>query len=146
MSTSRLVIVAGRGGHLVQAKRLNSLLESANVKSIVVCPDPKLSLVEYSSKEKYSLMWFFELFKSFRWSADNIHRGNDKIVSFGPLFSVPFIIYGYLMKVEVIHIESWSRFTKISLTGRFALFIGVEVFAQNEELAKAYDLICVGRL
>lgn len=146
MSTSRFVIVAGKGGHYVQAERLKLLLVNSNRECIIVWPDSDLKLVEYSSKQKYSLMLIYEFVNSLRWSVNNIHRNTEKIVSLGPLFSVPFMVYGRLRGIEVLHIESWSRFSKVSLTGRFARFIGVKVLAQNEELAEAYNLVCVGRL
>lgn len=149
-----IFVVAGEGGHLVQACRFIDLLPHEELRIILitdgkeiptslaadVCRFGSLSrLTKTRSLGDYALFTFryfaltrdvFRLFMTYK---------PGGVVSFGPLFPVIFCIVGRLFFIKVLHIETWSRFKSRSTTGALMHVIASRFYIQNLELKKLYS-------
>lgn len=122
-SSTKILLVAGIGGHGEQMKRLRRLLPFDNV-SIIAEPGlawkgdrfyyaPRVVDYQKSSKVK-SLFNFLRVLMvaikvciSFR---------PKLVISTGPALAVPVCAVAKIFGIKVVHIESWSRIGSISNT------------------------------
>ncbi len=69
------------------------------------------------------------------------------IITTGPGMAIPAALVAKLLRVEIIHIETWSRFSTYSLSGRIMYHLADKFYVQNESLLKLYpEAIYSGRL
>jgi UDP-N-acetylglucosamine:LPS N-acetylglucosamine transferase len=154
MNNERVVtIIAGEGGHLAQAKRFMNLDCNSfhNVKYILISdanvniPGIGLHLERNISKftkvrSFMNLFMFFIyyvrlFFSSFVYV---LSKKPEILISFGPILAIPYLFRGRLFRIEVIHVETWSRFYSRSFTGRIAYYLATKFIVQNKELQKLY--------
>lgn len=149
----KVLIVAGEGGHVEQAKRLIECFDM-NKYEIFIATDSKnifeftdckiITFSPISSFTKYYsfanllyfnvklIMMFPTLFKIF---SMNKFSG---LISLGPVFSIPCCLVAKLLRVKVIHIETWSRFSSKSFTGRVMYYLSDRFYFQNKGLSYFY--------
>jgi beta-1,4-N-acetylglucosaminyltransferase len=151
----QVLLVYGSGGHNEQMKRiyqgLSSFDEFDEFEFISLCDaDVKYPLTDvcYQTEtitDKFSYWKLirtfpYKLFKLFKLlnvinKKHNIHT----LISTGPGIAMLSVFYFKLFKkVNIIHIESWSRFYSKSLTGRFLYRLSDVFYVQNEELISLY--------
>ncbi|HAS0848176.1 TPA: polysaccharide biosynthesis protein, partial [Enterobacter hormaechei subsp. xiangfangensis] len=77
-----------------------------------------------------------------------IRRTNCRaIVTTGPGIAISAAIAAKLLNVKIIHIETWSRFTTRSFSGRIMYHLASKFYVQNESLLQLYPkAIFSGRL
>lgn len=149
-SNKAILFSFGIGGHNAQANRLAKiLLDDLYDFDIVTISDlktkPEWSERHYICSElrgKYSHFQLFtnngpiNIIKTLR----RIKKENNIkfIISTGPGISVVASVFLKLYGVKIIHIESWSRFSTKSLTGRFMYYLADKFYVQNKTLQKIY--------
>ncbi|WP_281544097.1 PssD/Cps14F family polysaccharide biosynthesis glycosyltransferase [Grimontia sp. SpTr1] len=60
------------------------------------------------------------------------------VISTGPGISILPSILVRLRGGKVIHVETWSRFSSQSLTGKYMKYIATDFYVQNESLLNVY--------
>lgn len=125
MGSRNIVLVGGAGGHGEQLARIR---EHFTHDHITVIGEPELKwlhpedkrinvarVVDYHKPTKLQSIQkfvsaFFVAFKAFSFSKV------DLLISTGPAMAVPICLAAKILRIKVIHFESWSRITSISNT------------------------------
>jgi beta-1,4-N-acetylglucosaminyltransferase len=158
LKSPNMAIVYGSGGHQEQAKRLhahfegyvNDFLFIHDVAAKPIVSNKGITIPEFRDKYNYfktikniSLLPFIviKVIRTLRES--NI----DILVSPGPGCTILPALIARFMDIRVVYIESWSRFYKLSITGKVMKYIATDFWVQNEELIELDDsFLWVGRL
>ncbi|MDA5565373.1 hypothetical protein PJK54_17060 [Cobetia sp. MMG027] len=149
-------IVAGEGGHFAQAKRLIALADQTSKDRIVHISDNencKLSNICVTLKPlrcKDSNYCFTDL-SNFIKNIIVIYKSfgsynNVRVVSLGPGIAIPVALIGKIKGAKIIHIETWSRITSKSITGRIMYFLSDKFIVQHKSLVKIYPKSIYGGL
>ena len=142
-------VVGGEGGHFEQASRFSDRVNLVKPKcSLVItelndaikgnCKVAKLTNVSISTKSSslftniYTILRLLLIFISSFYIL--LRYRPIGIVSFGPLFSIPFCILAKCLLIPTVHIETWSRFSSISRSGKNLNRICGRFYYQNESL------------
>lgn len=155
-------IIAGEGGHLAQAKRFIALerdlftdvnyilITDANITIPNVECYIERNISNYTKQRnitnllKFTFAFARLFFNSLLYV---VKRKPEVLISFGPVLAIPYLFWGKLLGVKVIHIETWSRFYTKSFAGRVAYLLADKFVIQNKELQKLYpNSIYGGRL
>jgi len=156
----KVLVVLGSGGHTAQMLRLVELLGDRFEYEYLVGVGDELSLnkvkrrgeVFYAHKARshgdnpavvaFKMMrLFWESFRIFRKAKPTA------VISAGPGLAVPISIVAKIFGKKVIFIESWSRVSKASSSGRIIYRFADLFFIQWPDLKKAYPkAIYKGRL
>lgn len=158
-SEPSILLVYGEGGHEAQMDRLVRGLNGVCSKRFVALTDSKkrhdwcevyFRVGEVRSKYRKgvseillnSLKIFWTLFKIRR------KRAISVLISTGPGVSVAAALFFKLFgQVQIVHIETWSRFYSRSYTGRLMYKFADVFYIQNRELSYLYPkAIYSGRL
>lgn len=163
LSSNKLFLVSGEGGHLAQMNRLTSGLK-------MVCPnesyqiffvtdnlskqnvqfkfDEFIALGCIREKSGFSIKSIFKyLYRLIPLVKVIIFTKKVVIISTGPGICIPLAFLAKIFKKKVIHVETWSRFYTKSLTGRIMYLLSDVFLVQNEELLSMYPkAIYSGRL
>lgn len=145
-----ILFVYGEGGHKAQANRLApeiiKILESFDVVSLSDdTQSPHWSDFHYVTGEvrgKYShlsLITNIGPFKVIRSLIKIKYKHKiEAVISTGPgvgLFAGLFFkVFGF----KVIHVETWSRFTTYSMTGKFMYLVADKFYVQHKSMLKLY--------
>ncbi|MFH0255806.1 PssD/Cps14F family polysaccharide biosynthesis glycosyltransferase [Vibrio rumoiensis] len=154
-----VLVVFGKGGHETQAKRFLRLSNEENFDlnyifvtdsdSFIKMNDKTFQAKEVRSKnESKYLSFILSTINNFFKACRLVHSLNTKgMISFGPGLVVPYALVCKVFGKKVVHIETWSRFTSKSLTGRIMYLLSDEFYIQNLELMELYPrAIYAGRL
>lgn len=146
-----ILFVYGRGGHTAQMNRFVPLLsEYLGEFSFVSLSDnkakPEWSCHHYTTNElrrKYGgllngLVNMKVLSILMEANSVNHNHNIEAVVSTGPGVSVLAALYFKIRGVKIIHIETWSRFSSRSMTGRVMSLLADRFYVQNESLVKLY--------
>jgi hypothetical protein len=148
----------GEGGHHAQARRLYRHLQTAGCRistrlvsvtdksGIALAGSQEIVFAQMRKKHSGGLRTLLHaaaalaanlcsLVKIVRCMRDADHV---VLISLGPSFTVLPAILVRLRGGDVVHIESWSRFTTYSVTGRMMHAIASHFLVQNEELLGLY--------
>lgn len=163
MKGKAILIVYGIGGHKEQMKRLLGLLDiknkTANVKLVALCEknafleevDECIEIPDMRNKYHKSMV-FIDAPHSFFVSIFIVFKilkkyDIDYMISSGPGLVLPAAIIFKILNKKIIFIETWSRYTTKSLTGKFMHKISDKFYVQNKSLLKLYEnAIYSGRL
>jgi UDP-N-acetylglucosamine:LPS N-acetylglucosamine transferase len=154
------LVVLGDGGHTAEIVRLEELLGSDYDYAYVIATSDYISEskipIEGSvyrtirPRAKGDRLWqdAWKLVYSFCRAAWLLHRARpDVVLGSGPAVMVPIALLGKLTGAKIIFIETGSRVTALSLTGRIMLRVADLFFVQWEQLQKRYpQTIFAGRL
>lgn len=136
-----ILIVSSPGGHSVVAHELfedcNWPLEfvtSSNNLSLlnpIQRIDKKLVVIESNRDLKilYQIFLAFKILKKLR---------PKVIISTGAGLAIPFFIWGFFFRMKLIFIESASRVSSLSLTGRLLIRITNRFYVRSPRLAEKY--------
>jgi len=160
-SKQKLIIVLGSGGHTTQMIRVTELLSASydfeyvvnddddkSIKKIKFFGDvhviPRPRRVYDKSVLRSVLLTMFSLLQSFSIIKNSKSVG---IVSAGPGLAVPLFVWALIFRKKRIFIESWSRVTTMSTTGRMCYYLSNYFFVQWPELIEKYPgAVYAGRL
>lgn len=160
-SKPTLMIVLGSGGHTNQMIRITEMLCDSFDFEYVVCDDDDKSAkkirfigdVHVISRPRryYDKSVMRSVFLTLRSILESfsivMNSKSIGIVSAGPSLTVPLFIWALIYRKKRIFVESWSRVTKESTTGRICYYISDLFFVQWPELISKYPMaIYAGRL
>ncbi|GLS89026.1 hypothetical protein GCM10007916_00930 [Psychromonas marina] len=149
-SNKSVLLCFGEGGHTAQMNRLVSkLIEPLSDFDLVSISDVKkkpewsarhIVTGELRGKHKHSDILFnngpFKIVKSLRSAIKN--NNFQAMISTGPgiaiIAALLFKVYG----IKVVHVETWSRFTTKSLTGRVMYLLADRFYVQHKSLLSIY--------
>ncbi|WP_318422582.1 PssD/Cps14F family polysaccharide biosynthesis glycosyltransferase [Photobacterium leiognathi] len=150
MNKPSILFTYGEGGHSAQMNRLVTKLK-CNLENfeIISLSDlkktPNWSSHHYVTGEARGKYTNFQLltnlgpFKIFKSVFFINKKYNIKaMVSTGPGISVIAALFFKSIGVKIIHVETWSRFTTRSLTGRIMYLLADRFYVQHESLLKVY--------
>ena len=148
------LIVAGKGGHQTQAKKLFMLLQNDGYNVSCLFEDNRcLATVSDRSKDHsvfhpdIILRLFVSLFFALALIIKiSVMSTNTKFIFFGPLNNLPLMFLCRIFRCDCIFIESWSRFAHHSKTYKLAKFLRFKLCVQNENLFVNGQNFFVGRL
>jgi len=155
-----LLVVLGEGGHTAETLRLLQLLGSECTYSYVVSRSDEISaekivlpgriwrLTRPRSKDDSLMQAAWHLSVSIVEAAWLLLRCRpDAVVGCGPAVQVPPSIFGKMLGAKIIFIETASRISELSLTGKIMLRLADQFFVQWESLQQRYPrTIYAGRL
>lgn len=160
-SKPKLIIVLGSGGHTTQMIRITELLheyydfeyvvnddDNKSIRKIIYLGDvhviPRPRRIYDKSIIRSVFLTICSMIKSFRIIINSKSIG---IVSAGPGLAVPLFIWALIFRKKRIFIESWSRVTTKSTTGRICYYLSNIFFVQWPELIHRYPkAVYAGRL
>ncbi|MCV2883273.1 UDP-N-acetylglucosamine transferase subunit ALG14 [Aestuariibacter sp. AA17] len=146
-----VLLVYGMGGHEEQMRRLTKSMPALSNSQYIAYTDAKRHDLNVAAKYIFSSemrdkhdnqsIWISikRIITAFR--AANVLFGENQItlvLSTGPGHAVIPAIIARLKGVKVIHLETWSRFTTRSLTGRLMYYIANEFWVQHTHLQPLY--------
>lgn len=147
------MICYGQGGHKEQALRVAAVLNgNYELYSITDKGDQlkhsKLHLEVGELRDKKSgkvnlasLTHFREIYRFIK--SNEI----ETVISLGPGCCILCLIISKILGLNTIHIESWSKFESLTLSGRVAKWLRIRVLVQNSELNTKYpNFENIGRL
>ncbi|HAT2780412.1 hypothetical protein I5504_07300 [Citrobacter koseri] len=144
------LFVYGEGGHRAQMNRLMTRISNRINKKIVTLSDYPQK--ENWSSEHYITREFRNKYSTFM-SVLNFNQLHQIIVclkltrkykikvmvSTGPgVVLIPAIILKFFRGVQIIHLETWSRFETKSFTGKIMYYIADDFYVQHESLLQQY--------
>jgi len=153
-----ILFAHGTGGHSEQMKRVASLIGSEPGMRFVAISEPGGSIgcfekviwerhIVPAIRGKYGKLRLgypiinslYVVIRILIKSAIIIKKNRIKlVVSTGPGLCIPIGIASRFLGCRVVHIETWSRFSRRSLTGSFMRFIATDLWIQSRELQKLY--------
>lgn len=156
----RLLVILGDGGHTAQMLRLVALLGPDFGYEYVVARSDEISEQKItvpgrvwrltSPRAKGDSYWrvAWRLARSFVEAAGVVLRCRpDAVVGCGPALMVPVAVLGKALGAKVIFLESGSRVTELSLTGKLMRRLADQFYVQWEPLHARYpETIYAGRL
>ncbi len=160
MNPKRLLIALGEGGHTKEMLTLVDLLGDDFVYGYLLVADDEVSAakirrpgpiyrVRRPRDKQHNLP--LDILKALQsgWQALGALRAfrPEAVVSSGPSVAVPVCLLARLLGIKVIFVETASRITALSLTGRIMYRVAHLFFVQWPELAERYPkAIYAGRL
>lgn len=151
---AQVLIIAGKGGHQTQAKKLFKLLHDDGCNVSCLFEDSRcLATVSDRSKDHsvFHLDIILRLFVSTFFALALIIRlslisNSTKFIFFGPLNNLPLMLLCKIFRRDCTFIESWSRFAEHSKTYKLARFLRFKLCVQNKNLFVNGQNFSVGRL
>ncbi|MEZ8816958.1 PssD/Cps14F family polysaccharide biosynthesis glycosyltransferase [Vibrio cyclitrophicus] len=153
----KILVVYGCGGHSAQANRLTSRLSNKeNIEFFSITDKGEkpawsichIEVGEVRDKKNGSLKSLVKL-PSTIWAIYSFMKKNKikNVLSTGPGVSLLVAVISRVCRCKVIHIETWSRFYSLSLTGKAMRLMSIKILFQNKELSKCLkNSQYVGRL
>jgi UDP-N-acetylglucosamine:LPS N-acetylglucosamine transferase len=155
-----LLVALGDGGHTAEIVRLVELLGPVYDYSYVVAHNDQISesklpypgqvwrLTRPRAKDEALASTLWHLGRSLVEAARIVGRCRpDALVGSGPAMLVPLAVLGKLWGAEIIFVETGSRISELSLTGKIMLRLADLFFVQWEPLHQRYPRsIYAGRL
>lgn len=146
MSKPNVLFILGSGGHTAQMIKLSKELKN-NInyiyiiqkgdnlsKSKIIYPGKKVFVNRPREINDNKFNYLFKTTKLFFIALKIIKKNKiDAIISAGPGISIPFCYAGKLLNKKIIFIESWSRVTNKSISGKLIYPISDLFFVQWKE-------------
>ena len=148
MNNIKICYTASAGGHIYELMQLNELFEKypgiliTESKNVIKAFDAVYTLDQVNRK---SVRYLFRFIKSFLTIRKILAKERPThIVSFGAMCTVPVCIVGKLMKIKVVHVESYTRIKDISLTGKILYPLADLFIVQWQQLVRKYPKAIYG--
>lgn len=156
----RLLVVLGDGGHTAEVVRLieqlgpnydyHYLITASDCisESKVTISGPVYYIVRPRAKDERIWRVAWNLVYSFWQAAWLLYRIRPHaVLGSGPAVMVPVALLGRLFRAKIVYIETASRVTELSRTGKIMLGVADLFFVQWEQLQEIYPrTIFAGRL
>lgn len=151
MSKPNVLFILGSGGHTAQMIELSKELKK-NInyiyviqngdtisKSKIIYPGKKIYVNRPRELKDNKLNSVFKTTKLFFKALNIINKNKiDVVITAGPGIAIPFCYAGKLLGKKIIFIESWSRISKKSISGKLIYPISDLFFVQWKENLKNY--------
>ena len=146
-----IFVVAGKGGHFEQARRVTSELvdrgalvalysdhsSSSGLRNVNRLKN--ISAYSKGSGVRARLQLLLGLASLFFYALRELRRSSPSLlVSTGPVICIPFVLAARWKGIRVVHIETWSRFKSRSKTGVVCYLLANHFFYQNRSLSELY--------
>jgi beta-1,4-N-acetylglucosaminyltransferase len=156
----KLLVALGEGGHSKEMLALVDMLGADIQYGYVVVEDDEVSALKIRragpvyrvlrprGKEHHLLRDALRTLRSAwqSWQAVRAFRP-DAVISSGPAVAVPVCVLARLAGAKVVFVETGSRVTALSLTGRIMIHVAHLFIVQWPELAERYpQAVYAGRL
>lgn len=154
-----VLLVYGKGGHNAQMKRFLTNYDSLDLPCVAITSAKNVDIEVINSfycmeaRDKFSrfknvFVFFLYLFTSIFQMIRIISKYRIVgLISTGPGIAIMPSIICRIIRAKVIYFESWSRFSKPSLAGRFMYNIAHLFYVQHESIKIEYpNAIYAGRL
>jgi len=156
----KILVVLGEGGHTKELLALIDLIKEDYQYGYIIIHDDEISenkiqklgpvfrVVRPRYKELHLLKDFLNTLRCFWESFLVLRRFHpDVVLSSGPAVAVPVSVISRLSRIKVIFIETGSRLSSLSLTGKIMYRLAHLFFVQWPGLQKRYPkTIYAGRL
>ncbi len=135
----KICIVSSCGGHLTEVRALKSAYDSYEhfyvLNDRIILPDDMKEKTAFIRHSERDWLFFVNL-----WEAWQILKKEKPtvILSTGAGPVVPFTLIGKLLGIPTIFIETFTRVTKPSLTGRIMYRLADKFYYQWEPLRNAF--------
>lgn len=147
----KVLYILGSGGHTSQMIELSKDLKNEINYFYLIQEDDSISknkiiykgkIIKVKRNAKFKELKIFSIFRTIFlfFKAIKIIKKKkiDILISAGPGISIPFFYAGKLLGKKLIFIESWSRVTSKSISGKLIYPISDLFFVQWEENLKNY--------
>jgi len=158
-----VLLIAGEGGHLEQARRFNEMNQKlVNGEFIVVtdeqeknvklsCEVIRMKNISALTKQRTirNMMAFMVLFTiEFVKTLYILFKTRPcGVIAFGPIFCLPFIFWARVSGLKAVYIETWSKFYEPTITAKICNKLAHRIYIQNITLKdKLVNGIYGGRL
>lgn len=146
----RAMLVCSPGGHLLQLLRLEPAWEGMETIWITL----PAADTDYLLREERVVLGRGPTNRSLRALISNLglawrvvrRERPDVILSTGAALAVPFFVFGKLFGARLVFVESLTRTTSLSLSGRLVRPLSDAFFVQWPDLARAKRARFAGRL
>ncbi|HOW29917.1 MAG TPA: PssD/Cps14F family polysaccharide biosynthesis glycosyltransferase [archaeon] len=146
MNKPNVLFILGSGGHTAQMIELSKELKKkinyiyiiqkgdTLSKSKIIYPGKIIYVTRPREIQESYIVSFFKTTKLFFKALDIINRNKiTSIITAGPGIAIPFCYTGKMLGKKIIFIESWSRVTKKSISGKLIYPISDLFFVQWKE-------------
>jgi beta-1,4-N-acetylglucosaminyltransferase len=147
----KILVVLGEGGHTTELLKLVDLLDDQHHYHYVVSEEDNLSIAKIRKPGPVHRLWRprgkktrlpIALFRTVGVALQSLLvllRVRPKaILSTGPAIAVPISLLGRLLRIRIIFVETGSRVTSLSLTGRIMYNIADLFFVQWPQLKEKW--------
>ena len=147
----KILVVLGEGGHTTELLKLVDLLDDQHQYHYVVSEEDNLSIAKISKQGPIHRLWRprgkktrlpIALLRTVGVGVQSLLvllRVRPKaILSTGPAIAVPISLLGKLLRIRIIFVETGSRVTSLSLTGRIMYNIADLFFVQWPQLKEKW--------
>jgi len=138
MNKKLYLCVSSCGGHFFQIKKIMNLVPNSE-KCFVINDKIKM---DGESNEIINIFHaernIFQLINLFEAIIIIFKKKPKIIISTGASPAIPFFIWAKILRIKTIYIESMSRVTELSLTGKIAIYMADYFFVQWAELKQKY--------
>ena len=145
-----ILLIAGEGGHLEQARRffeLNKQLDNTNflivtdeqMKNVnLTCEVVRKNNISSYTKQRSAInlvIFFFYFILEFISALFLIIKVRPSgVVAFGPIFCLPYIVWARILGLKTVYIETWSKFYEPSITAKICQKLVHRIYIQNTSL------------
>lgn len=146
----KIAFIASAGGHLEEIERLKRVEKKYD--SFLITEAGEFSKTNFCKKKYYlsqmnrrQLAFLPKFIKLFVQSFGILMRERpDFIITTGALIAYPFCVWGKLMGIKIVYVESFARVKRPSLTGRLLYNFSDLFIVQWEDMLKLYPKSVLG--
>lgn len=135
----KICLVCSHGGHLTETLRLLEAFEGHDIFFATYHSSRNEELMKiarvYSTQNIGSNIW--RMLKAIPWALGILLKEKPNVIfSLGAEVAIPFFYLGKLLRIRTIFIESWSRLSNPSGTGRIIYPVSDVFLVQWEQMLK----------
>jgi len=135
----KICLVCSHGGHLTETLRLLEAFEGHDIFFATYHSSRNEELIKiarvYSTQNIGSNIW--RMLKAIPWALGILLKEKPNVIfSLGAEVAIPFFYLGKLLRTRTIFVESWSRLSSPSGTGRIVYPVSDVFLLQWEQMLK----------
>jgi beta-1,4-N-acetylglucosaminyltransferase len=138
----KLCLVCSHGGHLTETLQIMDAFNGHDI-FFATYHSSRETAVRAISRAYFTQnigMNPWRMAQAFAWAAATLRKEKpDVIISLGAEIALPFMVWGWLLGIKTIFIESWCRTEDLSLTGRLVMPIVDCFWVQWPQLLRVCD-------
>lgn len=146
----KICFAASSGGHLEQISMLYPMMEKYSCfilteKTLYESKQKDIKSYNVTQINRHEILFFYKIFLVlFQTLIIFIKEKPDVVISTGALATVPICLLAKLFRKKIIFIESFSKITSPTITGKLMYKIADLFIIQWEELKKFYPKAIYG--
>jgi len=138
----KICLVCSHGGHLTETLQIMDAFRGHDC-FFVTYHSSRDDTVQEQTRAYFTQnigMNIWRMAKAMVWAPIILrHEKPDVILSLGAEIALPFMVWGRLLQMKTIFIESWCRTENLSLTGRLVMPIVDRFWVQWPQLSALYS-------